>query len=352
MGKLQTLSIANIVSTVADAYSKSETDALLADKQDLLTAGENISIAQDGTISATDTTYTAGVGIDITNGVISSTADTDIFIVEDELPDTAEAEENKIYIIPKDGGTDPNVYEEWYISDGAWEKIGEDTIDLSNYYNKTETDALLDDKQDALTAGENITIAQDGTISATDTTYNDATTSASGLMSAADKTKLDGLTNYTAGENVQISGGVISATDTTYENATQSTAGLMSAADKTKLDGIDTSDFLTCDTVLDCESVSDALDAKQDTLTAGSNITIENGTIYATDTTYTAGNNITITNNQISADTYNQAYIDALEDRIEALEAILEGKGDIPIVKTDYDNTTVTVNVLGEVVSE
>lgn len=49
-------------------------------------------------------------------------------------------------------------------------------------------------KQDTLIAGTNITIDNDGkTISATDTTYNDATTSASGLMSASDKTKLNGI---------------------------------------------------------------------------------------------------------------------------------------------------------------
>jgi hypothetical protein len=47
----------------------------------------------------------------------------------------------------------------------------------------------------ALTAGTNVTIAGDGTISATDTDtqYSEATTSTSGLMSAADKTKLDGV---------------------------------------------------------------------------------------------------------------------------------------------------------------
>ena len=53
---------------------------------------------------------------------------------------------------------------------------------------------LESSKQDKLIAGSNIQIAEDGkTISATDTTYVDATTSTSGLMSAADKTKLDGI---------------------------------------------------------------------------------------------------------------------------------------------------------------
>lgn len=44
--------------------------------------------------------------------------------------------------------------------------------------------------------------------------------------------------SITAGDNVTISGGKISATDTTYSAATTSAAGLMSSTDKAKLDGI------------------------------------------------------------------------------------------------------------------
>lgn len=43
-----------------------------------------------------------------------------------------------------------------------------------------------------------------------------------------------------------------------------------------------------------------ALSGKQDTLSAGTNITINGNTISATDTTYTAGSGITITNNVIA----------------------------------------------------
>ena len=63
---------------------------------------------------------------------------------------------------------------------------------------KSGTVALTEDipditvKQDKLTAGMNITISG-STISAKDTTYSDATQSAHGLMSAADKKKLDGI---------------------------------------------------------------------------------------------------------------------------------------------------------------
>jgi hypothetical protein len=93
------------------------------------------------------------------------------------------------------------------------------------------------------------------------TTYNAATTSAAGLMSAADKTKLDGVAtganNYThpttSGNKHIPSGGSSgqilrwsadgtaawgSDNNTTYSAATTSAAGLMSAADKANLDDI------------------------------------------------------------------------------------------------------------------
>lgn len=100
----------------------------------------------------------------------------------------------------------------------------------------------------------------------TDTTYSAATQSAAGLLSAADKKKLDGITaganaytlptagtalggiktGYTtSGKNYKVqvdsSGNAfvnVPWADTTYSAATTSAAGLMSAADKTKLDGI------------------------------------------------------------------------------------------------------------------
>lgn len=104
------------------------------------------------------------------------------------------------------------------------------------------------------------------------TTYGAATQSADGLMSSADKKKLDGIASgankYIHPTHVAKSSGLykvtideeghVSATtavtkaditalgipaqdtNTTYNNATQSAAGLESAADKTKLDGIET----------------------------------------------------------------------------------------------------------------
>ena len=138
------------------------------------------------------------------------------------------------------------------------------------------TTIAADSKTDTLTlaAGNNVTLTPDAsgdkiTISATNTTYSVATTSSNGLMSAADKKKLDGIAananNYTHPSYTNKASGLykitvdalghvsaatavaksditalgIPAQDTTYSTATTSTSGLMSAADKTKLNGIE-----------------------------------------------------------------------------------------------------------------
>ncbi len=140
----------------------------------------------------------------------------------------------------------------------------------------SETDTLTVD------AGDNITITADAslkklTIAATVPEYQDATQSVHGLMSAADKTKLDGIdesadVNQNAFSNVKVgattiaAGAVtdtieviaganitltpdagskeitIAATDTTYSAvvADSATPGLMTGADKAKLDGVAT----------------------------------------------------------------------------------------------------------------
>lgn len=79
-------------------------------------------------------------------------------------------------------------------------------------------------KQDALTAGANISI--DGaTISATDTTYGEATATASGLMSAADKAALDGLaTGATVPKKAETAGRLAEARTVTISGAVNGSA--------------------------------------------------------------------------------------------------------------------------------
>ena len=53
MAQLTRVSINNHNATVPESYSKSQVDTKLARKQDALTAGDNITIDQNGVISAT-----------------------------------------------------------------------------------------------------------------------------------------------------------------------------------------------------------------------------------------------------------------------------------------------------------
>lgn len=79
-------------------------------------------------------------------------------------------------------------------------------IDLSNYYTKTEVDTKLDTKQNTLVSGTNIktvnsqSILGEGNI---EVTIPDATTATSGAMSAADKTKLDSMSNEWTGTQAE-----------------------------------------------------------------------------------------------------------------------------------------------------
>ena len=85
---------------------------------------------------------------------------------------------NVIYLLgPTGSGADR--YEEYIYSNNTWVKIGETSVDLSNYVTVTQLNTalgfytttfdlniLLQGKQDTLTAGDGITIGTDGTISA------------------------------------------------------------------------------------------------------------------------------------------------------------------------------------------
>lgn len=78
------------------------------------------------------------------NEILSGTIDSDLFIVVEELPDTGDT--NKIYLVPNGEGG----FTEYHYVDDKWDIIGSVDIDLSDYYTKTETNTLLNDKQTEL----------------------------------------------------------------------------------------------------------------------------------------------------------------------------------------------------------
>jgi hypothetical protein len=136
-------------------------------------------------------------------------------------------------------------YYRWNATTQTFSLIGEE----GPYYTKSQTDTLLNAKQDTLTAGTNITISG-STISATDTTYSAGNgLDLTGTVFSADTTVLATQSDLsgkqdtlTAGNNIQINGNTISATDTTYsafvgtDGTSAGTAGLVPAPATTDAD--------------------------------------------------------------------------------------------------------------------
>lgn len=267
----------------------------ISGKQDTLIAGANITITNN-VISAVAASYTAGNGINISNQNVIS-ADTTVLATQQDVTNEATARENAdinlqgqidalsaasdvtdvvgtyadlqnydtqhlkdndiIKVLQDESQDDATTYYRWNITTQSFTLIGQE----GPYYTKSEADLLLADKQNTLTAGSNITIAADNTISATDTTYS----AGSGLDLTDTTFSVDTTTiqpKLTAGNNIAIDGNnEISATDTTYSAGS----------------GID----------LTGTTFSVNTTTIQPKLTAGANITIDgNNEISATDTTY------------------------------------------------------------------
>lgn len=171
----KTASTWTFIGTVGDYYTKTQTDTLLAGKQDVLAAGQNIQI-EDNTISATDTTYTAGAGLNLTGTQFS--------------------------------------------------------VNTTAIATQSDLTAGLATKQNTLTAGSNIQISND-TISATDTTYSDfvgtdgTSAGTSGLVPAP--------TTADAGKVLGADGAWVTGGPTVVQSRGNSTTDVMSQAATTSL---------------------------------------------------------------------------------------------------------------------
>lgn len=332
---------------ISETYA---TTTVVEGKQDKLSAGANITIDENtNTISATDTTYTAGTGITIENNVISVTGggggsgtvksvnnvepgdDGNVSLTTANIPDLGISEDGTTITIG-DKSIEPLTTDST-ISANKIEGVVAEAIKATqdgngNVISTTYAKAMeLDSKQNKLTAGNNITIDDaTNTISAKDTTYTagtNITISASNEISATD-------TKYTAGTNISISdendisvtgltkasvglGNVDNTSDAdkpvstatqTALNAKQDIANLVTAFGTTPSDEKYPSEKLVNDAlnqtnqrVTGVENDTQTLStSKQDKLKAGTNITITGSTISSKDTTYTAGTNISISN--------------------------------------------------------
>lgn len=201
-------------------------------------------------------------------------------IVVDSLPDDAAAKsESTIYLV-KSGNDAQNLYTEYIWINNAWEKLGEQKVNLDNYLTTSNLAVeVYDDTENEIYVRLN-----SGGSSFGDAMLPISSPTQAGLMSTTDKTKLNGIEagankyvlpnasasaiggvkiNTTANSSPVVNPGTqggganrtyyvqASSTEngllvvtvpwenTTYGVATPSAAGLMSAADKAKLNNFE-----------------------------------------------------------------------------------------------------------------
>lgn len=138
----------------SDYQTGSEVQAAISNEATAREAADNNLQTQIDAISASsDVTDIVGTYAELQNYDTSTLGDNDIIKV---LQDESQNEETTYY--------------RWSTTTQSFTLIGEE----GPYYTKAQADALLNAKQDTLTAGANIQISNN-TISATDTTYSDFT---------------------------------------------------------------------------------------------------------------------------------------------------------------------------------
>lgn len=341
------------------------TQTALDKKQDTLTAGTNITIT-GATISAKDTTYTAGDGISITDGVISNTR----VSVEwsNVTGDITEQEDLQNALNLKADKSDTYTKSE---VDGAIktvdDKVQKNTEDIDTLNTNKANASDLSSHTSNTSNPHSVTKAQVGLGNVDNT--SDSSKPVSTLQQAALDLKADKATTYTKtevdgkikavddkaeknSEDIVAQGNLItnlesnkaSVSDLTTHTSNTSNPHNVTAA-QVGLGNVDnTSD---ADKPISTATQS-ALDEKQDTLTAGTNITITGTTISAKDTTYTAGDGISITdgvisNTRVSAEWGNvTGDITAQEDLQNALT--LKANQSTTYTKTEVDNKVKTVD--------
>ena len=100
------------------------------------------------------------------NTLIGQISTISILVVQ-SLP-TTDIQTNIIYLVPKSTAGTSNAYDEYINTDGTsagWELIGDTEVDLSNYYTKTQVDALIPTVNDATLTLKNGSVSK-GTFSA------------------------------------------------------------------------------------------------------------------------------------------------------------------------------------------
>jgi hypothetical protein len=183
----------------------------------------------------------------------------------------------------------------------------------NNYVHPTQTAIDVNAADNGVAVIDRVQVNAAGHVTAVSTrNLSAATTSAPGHMSAADKTKLDGIasgaqvnvgTNLAQGTRTTIAVPVTSSTGSsaTLEAATTSLAGVMTASDKTKLDGIATGATANTGTVTSITVSAGSGLSGGGTVTTSGTITLTNALPNATHTGDVTGSGaLTIANDAVS----------------------------------------------------
>ena len=220
--------------------------------------------------------------------------DTVVAMVVTQLP-TTDIKTNKIYLV-KDSTTEGDLYQEYLYVDGKWEKVGTHKyeVDLTDYVRKE--DAVTEVAAGHSNGKSQISYFVNGQENVID--LMKATTEFDGVMSAADKQKLDGLSNYTlpiasatALGGIKLGSGLSATSDGTVNVSADVVAGAVqwdSIENKPNVAILDgNNEFVSDDgnirTIISgnefsvCHRVNPTLNMWNEVLTTGSNYISTNG---------------------------------------------------------------------------
>lgn len=177
----------NIYIPVADATKANGSGLMLNSDKTKLDSLSNYTLPIADSTTLGGIKIGSGLNID-SNGVVS--VDNKLYILVNSLESVSTPDANKIYLVLNSSSTsETNSFTEyvWITSDtgSKWEKLGEAsaTVDLADYYTKTEINNKLSPINNSITElNTNKVDKQDV-----------ATTTKNGLLSKEDKTKLDGI---------------------------------------------------------------------------------------------------------------------------------------------------------------
>ena len=96
-----------------------------------------VAVIDDNDVSTATTWSSSKIVSELAN------AGFDVQVVQ-ELPATGDA--HTLYFVPSADPQTQNIYDEYLYTNNAWEQVGSTSVDMSDYYTKTQVDTLLDDK--------------------------------------------------------------------------------------------------------------------------------------------------------------------------------------------------------------